>query len=263
MLRPTSTTPISPYERAVCYYTLPKVIHPVTLGLIAIYALCVFEALAAMTYGLLIGDLTWTTVGAYSFAGIVGFGLVVFFLRALLNEVRERKALAEAHRAPMLTPAEDLPDPFADHVLLHHPAHSKGARIDCADAEGHAHYSIEHIARDRTWILRSPDDVEHVRMRVLRGVSSFSFSMDRPQLLGVFRDGVEVARVARLGGLLETRVEITSETLTPRHILIRNRGIYVGGALRGRLYTLRGQDYLDVHRDVLNDALLGYFATLS
>ena len=46
-------------------------------------------------------------------------------------------------------------------------------------------------------------------------------------------------------------------------ILVRSRGIYVNNALRGRIYDLRGDDYLDVHRDTLNDALLGYFVTLT
>jgi hypothetical protein len=258
-----SRSPITPYERAVCYYTLPKVTHPVTLGLIAIYALCVLEALAAFSYGIASGDMDWTTMGAYSFAGIVGFGLAAFFVRALLNDVRERKALAEARHAPMMTPAEDLPDPFAEHLLLKHSPHAPASLFECTMHHDTARYTVEAKPSSREWLLRTPDTARQVRVQVLRGVQSFSFSMNRPALMAVYRDDQEVARIKRHGGLTETQIEITSATLSPKQILVRNRGIYVGGALRGRIYTLRGDDYLDVHRDALNDALLGYFATLT
>ena len=62
---------MTPYERAVCYYTLPKVIHPITLGLIWVYALCVIEAVGAFSYGVYTGDMDWTMAGFYSFAGRV------------------------------------------------------------------------------------------------------------------------------------------------------------------------------------------------
>lgn len=260
---PAASPPITPYERAVCYYTLPRVIHPVTLGLIWVYALCVLEAVGALAYGIYAGDMTWTTAGAYSFAGIVMFGVVAFFLRALVNDVRRRKALAEARNSPMLTPAEDLPDPFADHILLKHPAHAVGTLFNCANGNDETEYIVEHRPSSREWVVRAPNGTERFTVRVLRGVRSFSFSMDRPRLMGIFHGEQELARIRRRGGLGQTTTEITSEALTPRGILIRNRGIYVNNALRGRIYDLRGDDYLDVHRDTLNDALLGYFVTLT
>ena len=263
MSRPSSSAPITPYERAICYYTLPKVNHPVTLGLIAIYALCVLEALGAFSYGIAARDATWTTAGSYAFAGIVAFGLATFFVRALLNDVRERKALAEARHAPMMTPAEDLPDPFAEHILLKHPAHARGSLFECTAGDDSVRFQIESRAACREWLLQTPDASKHIHVQVLRGVRSFSFSMNRPALMAVYQGDQEIARIRRHGGLTETQIEITSETLSPKQILVRNRGIYVGGALRGRLYTLRGNDYLDIHRDAMNDALLGYFATLA
>ena len=254
---------MTPYERAVCYYTLPKVIQPVTLGLIWVYALCVIEAVGALGYGLYTGDMDWTTGGAYAFAGIVTFGLIAFFVRALTNEVRQRKALAEARNSPMLTPAEDVPDPFAEHLLLQHPAHTQGSLFECTNGDEVIQYIIEHRPHSREWIVRTPSGAELFVVQVLRGVRSFSFSMERPRLLGVFRQGKQVARIHRRGGFTDTRIEITSETLIPHAILVRNRGIYINNALRGRIYELRGNDYLDVHRESLNDALLGYFVTLT
>lgn len=255
--------PITPYERAVCYYTLPKVIHPITLGLIWMYALCVVEAVAAFAYGVYSGDMDWTTAGSYSFAGIVAFGVVVFFVRALLNDVRQRKALAEARNSPMLTPAEDVPDPFAEYVLLKHPAHAQGSLFECATGDDSLHYVVEHHPHSREWIVRAANGTELFRVKVLRGVRSFSFSMDRPRLMAVVKGGQEIARIRRRGGLGASSTEITSEVLSPKAVLVKNRGIYVNNALRGRIYALRGDDYLDVHRETLNDALLGYFVTIA
>lgn len=260
---PRPTPPMTPYERAVCYYTLPKVIHPVTLGLISIYALCVVEAVGAFCYGIYAQDTDWTTAGGYSFAGIIAFGLVAFFFRALFNEVRERKALAEARNSPMLTPAEDVPDPFADHLLLRHTAHAHGSLFECASGDDKLHYTVEHRPHTREWSVRDADGKVLLDVRVLKGVSSFTFTMDRPRLIGVFQGDKQIAQILRRGGLLASSTEITSETLSPKAILVRNRGIYVNNALRGRFYVLRGDDYLDVHRDALNDALLAFFVTLT
>nr|AUN36980.1 hypothetical protein [uncultured bacterium] len=255
--------PITPYERAVCYYTLPKVVQPLTLGLIWIYALCVIEAIGAFSYGVYANDMDWTTAGAYSFAGIVAFGLVAFFFRAMMNEVRERKALAEARNSPMLTPAEDVPDPFADHVLLRHTAHAKGSLFECASGDDVIHYEVEHHPHTRTWVVRDAGKNELFTVRVLHGIGSFQFTMDRPKLMEVSRAGQSIAKIRRRGGLKASSTEITSETLSPKAILVRNRGIYVNNALRGRIYTMGGYDYLDIHRDTLNDAILGYFVTLT
>lgn len=254
---------ITPYERAVCYYTLPKVIHPVTLGIIVVYAICVLEAIGVLAYGLYTKDMQWTSAGAYSFAGIVAFGLIVFFFRALINDVRERKALAEARNSPMHTPAEDVPDPFAEHLLLSHPLHAPGSLFECALGDDTMRYVIEHHPHSRKWVVRAPDGAPLLEVRVLRGVASFSFSMDRPALMGVYRNDTEIGQIKRVGGLTESRTEITCEALAPKYLLIKNRGIYVGGVQLGRIYSLRGNDYLDVHRDAFNDALLGYFATLT
>lgn len=262
MSTPASPT-ITPYERAVCYYTLPKVIHPVTLGIIIVYGVCVLEALLAFGYGIYTKDMDWISAGSYAFAGIVIFGLVIFFVRALLNDVRQRKALAEARNSPMLTPAEDVPDPFAEHLLLKHPVHAQGTLFECSAGDDSRRYVVEHRPHSREWIVRAADGAELFTVRVLRGVRSFSFSMGRPRLMGVYRDGVEVARILRRGGLSETVTEIASETLSPKLLIVRNRGIYIGGALRGRIYGLRGNDYLDIHREALNDALLGYFVTIT
>ena len=42
---------LNDFERAICYYTLPRVARPVTFGLIAAYVLCLAEAFAVFVYG--------------------------------------------------------------------------------------------------------------------------------------------------------------------------------------------------------------------
>lgn len=97
---------ITDYERAVCYYTLPKVITPVTIGLLSAYALCVIEAVAALAYGLYVGNRTWTLSGFYCLIGIIVFGMLAFTVRALWGDWRRRAALsiAYASRCPSSRP---------------------------------------------------------------------------------------------------------------------------------------------------------------
>jgi len=57
-MRSTPPDTISDYERAVCYYTLPRVTSRVTLALVIAYAVCVFEALGALCIGVLFDNRT-------------------------------------------------------------------------------------------------------------------------------------------------------------------------------------------------------------
>ena len=60
----------------------------------------VFEASAAVIYGLLWDNPAFAKGGAAALGAIVVFGVVVFTARALLNEVRMRRALAVAQAVP-------------------------------------------------------------------------------------------------------------------------------------------------------------------
>jgi len=256
---------LSEYERAVCYYTLPKVVHPVSLGLLGAYALCVFEALLAMTYGIVAGNMTFTTVGSYSFAAIVAFGIVVFFVRALVNDIRRRKLLAEAEGAPnpVVAASGDIPNPFAEHLLLRHSLSQRGKLHACGTEDHTLEFIVEHSPGGGVWIVRAADGRELFQVRALAGVRSFSFGRGGPARMAVYRDEVEIASIVRHPGWTENSVEIAGETLRPAQVTVRNRGVYVQGKLVGRIYELRGSDYLDVHRSAFNDGLLGYFITLT
>ena len=103
---------LSDYERAICYYTLPRISYPVTFGLIVAYAVCLLEAFAAVIYGLLWDHAAFAKGGAAALGAIVVFGVVVFTARALLNEIRMRRALAVARGVPdAVADIKDIPSP--------------------------------------------------------------------------------------------------------------------------------------------------------
>ena len=132
---------LSDYERAICYYTVPKISHPVTFGLIVVYCVCVFEALGALIYGLLENNGPVTQGGVVALIAIVVFGIVAFMVRAFLNEIRLRKALGVARRAPeAIGDIDDVPNPFATHRLLRRPLHGQENRFSCTDNDGVLQY---------------------------------------------------------------------------------------------------------------------------
>ena len=168
---------LSDYERAVCYYTLPRIIHPITFSLVVVYTICLLEALGVLTYGLLWDKDSIARMGAIALAGIVVFGIVAFTLRALTNEVRQRRLLAMAHNAPDTeSNAQDVPDPFTDHILLRHPLHNRGDLFPCTDNDGNLAYFVESAGSSPWWRVRDAQDNEVIRVRILATASSFSFT---------------------------------------------------------------------------------------
>ena len=168
---------LSDYERAVCYYTLPRVIHPVTFSLVVVYTICLLEALGVLTYGLLWNKDFITRIGAIALAGIVVLGIVAFTLRALKNEMTQRRLLAMAHGAPDAeSNAQDVPDPFTDHILLRHPLHNRGDLFPCTDNDGELVYFVESAGSSPWWRVRDAQDNEVIRVQILATASSFSFT---------------------------------------------------------------------------------------
>ena len=68
---------LTDYERAICYYTLPKITHPVTFGLLAVYVVCIIEALGVLAYGATTHREGITRAGLLAVGGIVAFGVIV------------------------------------------------------------------------------------------------------------------------------------------------------------------------------------------
>ncbi len=255
----TSDLPTA-YERAVCYYTLPKVTHPVTYGIIAAYAVCLFEAIAALIVGVTMDSRPWTVAGTFALVGIIVLGIAVFTARALMNDVRQRKALATAAKvtAEPEAPDDDIPDPFADHMLLRRALAQPATIYECGAQETPL-YRVEPGAKRRSWRVVAPDGGEVCRAQAHGGAQSFLFDAWTPGRVNVHVGDELVAHLEGRFSFTRPRVDISVLFPEERHFTARQQGIYYGHCLIGRIYTLRHSVYLDVNRFFFNEALLAYF----
>ncbi len=265
---------LTDYERAVCYYTLPRVSSPLSLGLIVVYAVCLLEAVGALLIGLVLDSGPWRNAGMWALCGIVLFGVVVFSVRALLNDVRRRRALSSARGVPDADEAaESFPDPFSGHVLYHYSVREPGAVFSAENDETPV-YVVER-AGDAVWwriCAVGEEGEEACRVKALRGARSFTLNTRAPRLLAVYVQEREMARISRGIGLAGERLDIYCEAPLPRHYIVRGGGVFVeeevdggGGAkerLAGRIYELHGRLHLDIEAAYFTPPILAHFVTL-
>ena len=255
---------LSEYERAICYYTLPKVASPTTIGLIAAYLVCLIEAAAVLGYGLWTDRPVWTRVGTVALGAVIIFGVAAFFIRTLYHEVRQRKFLREARAVhPEAPPPSEMPDPFADHLLLRRPRRLAGAAFECTDNEGNLIHRVETSARGAWRTVCAPDGRETLRVRVISRVPSVILASTMPGRLVVYQEGEEIAQAAPRFSLGDPTAEIRCCADPGVEYLIRRRAIYRQGRLVGRIYYLRRYLYLDVKKTECHPALLAYFVAMN
>ncbi len=252
---------LTDYERAICYFTLPRVVAPITYGLIVAYAVCLFEAFGALVIGVLLKNSTWTTAGIGAVTAIVLLGVIAFYGRAVRNEVRRRKVLALAKGVPDAGDAEDSPDPFANHVLLKHPVNAQGSLFCCTEENSTIRYFVEYDGHSRAWNVRTAQDEEACRVIIHGGSRSFLFGSGVLNNLSVEKDGTEVAHIASRFSLTEPATEIRCLAPEAHQYLVRRDGVHHEGRLVGRIYELRRTYYLDVEEEHLNEGVLGYFVS--
>lgn len=255
---------LSDYERAVCYYTLPRMRHPLTFGLIVAYAICVFEAAAAVIYGFLWENDTVWNVGVYALGGMIVFGLVVFFIRALIDDVRKRKLLLHArkiHAAPQNL--SDLPDPFQNHILLRRPFAISSELYACTETDDTIRYIVESALDEGWWKVKTPQDSLVCEIRVLQGPGSFFFGQELPKCVGIFKEGQEIAQICRRFSFDAVKGAIQREKLGKPALTLRQAGLYLEERLVGRLYHLRNSYYLDVEADHFDETVLAYFVSVT
>lgn len=263
-LPPNQNDHLSDYERAVCYHTLPRTAHPLTLGLIVAYAVCLMEAVAAIGVGVYLERPVWLQTGAICFVGLILFGIVAFTLRAFLNDLRARRALAATVGVPdARESASDFPDPFANHVLLHHPSHTRGTLFSLTDDHESGKYIVEVAPSHMGWRIREVDSGQEIRVGVEKGGRSFRFGGVLPALAKVYRDGQEVALLRRPFTLSDLEVEIQSIRPSGVTLQLRNKGFFADNRLVGRVYNRRGSCYLDIDRAYFNEGVLAYFVTMT
>ena len=254
---------LSDYERVVCYNTLPRVVTPVTLSLVLVYAFCLLEAVLALAYGLTAHKETWTTAGTASLAGLVIFGLAAFFIRALVSDARQRYLLALARQAPEPTAANDIPDPFAGHLLFKRPAEPAGDLFACTSDEGAMRYSVEVRRQHRHWRVCTGVDIPVFDVLAFHGVRSFEMFPGRsaPGRAEVYRDKVLLAEIQRRFSWAEVSTQITPREGGVPWMFVHG-GIYQHGRLVGRIYEIRTWLYLDIEAEHATDGVLALFLTL-
>lgn len=257
----TTNDHISAYERAVCYYTLPKVATSVTDGLVAAYAICVVEALAACIYGLSSGNSTWKIAGATTFVGIVVFGMIVFTIRALVNDWQKRSALAIARNVPDKDETDDIPDPFSSHLLLCRPASPSQEVYACVTIDRAIAYYVQ-IRREHThWRAYTSDEQQLLEVLVEHEALRVGIFRTHPVRLGVYSDKKKIAAIVRRNTLRAAFVDVF--VLSPVEVtyVIKAGCIYVSDRLVGRIYTLRDNIYLDIEQYHATSGVLAHFMT--
>ena len=254
---------LTDYERAICYYTLPKITHPVTFGLLAAYVVCIIAALGVLAYGVTTHHKGVTRAGVFAVGGIVAFGVVAFMLRALFHEFRKRRALAAPRGVPdVSSDAADIPDPFENHLLLRHPLHARGDLFPCTDDVRDISYFVESAAHSPWWKVKDAHDNDVLRVHVESEATSFSLGGGVPSRLSVLVAGEEVARINRRFSLTSPAIHVVCTKPEPREYVVREESIFRGKQLVGRIYYLHQSAYLDIERDEFHLAILGLFITM-
>lgn len=254
---------LTDFERALCYYSIPRVTSPLSLALIGVYVVCVLEAVGALAYGLLTDQAIWTQAGVIGLAGIVVFGIAAFFVRAVLNRVQEQRVTALAEGVPDASDEDDsVPNPFADHVLLSYGWRDKGRDLEIVDEQGALRYYAHRHAGENRWVIAAADGSETFQAAYSDRPMSFSLGKGFPRELTILADGEPAARLAQRFSWTVPRMEAQPVDGRGKGFHVERKSIYCDGRLVGRFYYLHGRMYLDVEKDFLGNALLGLFVAL-
>ena len=252
---------ISAYERAVCYYTLPKVISPITYGLVAVYALCILESLAALVYGYAIDNQTWKVAGAATFAAMTVFGMLAFTIRAVINDWRRRSVLAYARHVPDPNASDDIPNPFADHILLRRLKEPRTEVYACMTNTGGIEYYIEIKKEHHHWHINTPQDQRLFEVLLEHDSLPVGLFKTSPLRVSIFSEKKRIATVVCRNTLRSTVVDIFEILPAETTYCIKDGCIYCANRLVGRIYDIRSYLYLDIERQHATSGILAYFMT--
>lgn len=255
---------ITEYERAVCYYTLPRLTYPLTSGLIGIYFFVLIEAFILLAYGFFSDAHDIMELGLYGAPFMVVLGIVVFTGRSLLNQYRTRKVLAEAADAPKVdledSEVAGIPSPFESHLLVQRPAEPDSDCFECRNAIGNLLYTV--TRKGDLLVVMDEEGVEIMQVRIDRYSRSFSLSEAAPGRVSVLVDGEVTATLRRKFALNEPTTLILCPGPAPREYHIRKGSIYFGTVMVGRIYELRKHMYLDTEKKSHHPALLAAFLVM-
>ena len=257
-----SNESITAYERAICYYTLPKITSPVTYGLVAAYAVCLLEATGALLYGMTVDDPSWTTAGAIAVTGIVILGMIAFTVRAVLNDWRKRSALAAARNVPDANTTTDIPDPFAGHILIRRPAYPSTEVYACVTNAGTIEYYVEVRSEAKHWCVRTPQDQMIFEVLVEHNMLRLGIFRINPMHAGVYADRKKIAAIVSRNTLRAPVVDVFDLAPKETKYIVKDGCIFAAGRLVGRIYDIRDYLYLDIEQEHATSGILAHFMTL-
>ncbi len=254
---------LTSYERAVCYYTLPKVVTPVGYGLVAAYIVCLLEAVGLLLYGWIAGNEVLTRWGIVAVAAMIGFGVLAFLLRAFFNDLRERQLLKGGN---ILSDNDfdrgDVPDPLARNLLLCFSLRDEGGARAIKDNDGAVRYTVTPGPGRGTKTVTGTDGTV-LSMRHARGLLGLGVFTGSAGTTTVSSGDHPVATIRRRISFSDPIAHI--ECIPPKGepAIVKNRSLFLGARLIGRVYYVRGHVYLDVEREPFHDGILGFFASMA
>ncbi len=252
------------YERAIFYYTIPRVTSPVTVRVVVVYSILLVTAFAILAYGIRTerGELvTWGTV---ALGIIIVLGIVTFLFHAFSNQLAEDKALRAAKNMPDADSAfDDIPDPFSDHLLLSAPRHPDEKQVHVGDKKGRHKYVLPDGRAASTVRVQNADGQELLRLTAKSGGVGFTVSRGTPSRIAVSAEGNQVGQVRRKFHFGPEKVAVMMTDDGTPDLEILGGGIFAGKDMVGRVYEVRGNVYLDVQQSYFNDGLLAYFLLMA
>jgi len=255
---------LSDYERAIFYYTMPKITIPFPVGMVVIYVLMLFLALASLVYGVATEQMDWIRSGTIGicFAAIVGMG--AFLLRDFINQVRSKSALASAKNVPDAdSKFEDIPDPFKEHVLLRNPIRHDEKTMPLKNNKNITLYTASLEEHGRILSMKDESGAELFQASLDKHTHSFSFEGGGASQVSVKKGDKEIAEVIRHSSIRLLEVDIICKKgETPKTYRCLSGGILLDDELIGRVYEVRGYHYLDVQKAHLCEGILAFFATI-
>lgn len=248
---------LSDYERAVCYFTLPRLVYHISPICVFFYFICVLLAFTLTFWGLALGNQQLSYAGTFALIIITLLGFIMFTGRALLNELRWRKCLAEAHGSPS-EETLDLPDPFENHELYLIPLKEKeNVLFPCTNRVGEIQYFVD--GKKQGWIVKDLFEKEVCTITAKRSWFSIAFTSKAPKVIFAFKDNKKIATIKPKFSFFGSASLITLFENGKETYWILQSGIFHNGELVGRIYQVRQYVYLDIKKEHFNLGLLTYF----
>lgn len=255
---------LSDYERAIFYYTMPKITTPFPVKVVVIYAGMLFLALGALVYGVSQENMEWIRSGTIGlcFGGVVG--VIAFLSRDFINQVRKGSALAAAKGIPDAdSQFDDIPNPFGEHILLSNPIRHDDTTMPLKNNKGKTIYTAELVNGGKEITLYDEAHEKLFQASLKSHSPSFSFEGGGARQVQVETEAGKVAEVIRYSSIRLAETDIQCMDGDSNHTYkCLSGGIYLDDALVGRIYEVRGHHYLDIERKHLCAGILAFFVTL-